>query len=255
MTQLAPGEYSLYSGGPADRVSIPVLLNEGDVKRVVLTPRRATAVSGSIVSDDGSPLPFAVSRLTVVPVQVDAEHLLRPWGAPGETSVAAKSTFRLTNMQGQYLFRLQGLPSEWMLKSVMVAGRDMTDAPLAIPTGSPDIDGVQLVISRGGAALTGLVEVRDGGAAPDSTVVVFPESKSHWGPGSRFTRAVRPDQSARFVIQGLPPGTYRVAARDFIIDGQWDDPEFLQSIMRDAVRVELTDGSKADVKVVLEVSR
>jgi hypothetical protein len=255
MAQLAPGEYSLYSGGPADRVSIPVLLNEGDVKHVVITPRRATAVSGSIVSDDGSPLPFAVSRLTVVPVQVDAEHVLRPWGAPGETSVAAKSSFRLTNMQGQYLFRLRGLPSEWMLKSVVVAGRDMTDAPLPIAAGAPDIEGVQLVISRGGGAVTGVVETRTGSAAADATVVVFSESRAHWGAGSRFIRTVRPDLSGRFVLHALPPATYRVAARDFIVDGQWEDPEFLQSIMRDAIRVELAEGATKDVKIVLEVSR
>ena len=34
-----------------------------------------------------------------------------------------------------------------------------------------------------------------------------------------------------------------------MIDGQWEDPEFLQALMRDAVRIELAEGASETVKL------
>ena len=35
-----PGEYTVYAGGPTERTSVPILLSAGDLKRVVLAPRK-----------------------------------------------------------------------------------------------------------------------------------------------------------------------------------------------------------------------
>ena len=252
---LAPGEYTVYAGGPTERTSVPILLSAGDLKRVVLAPRKPTNLSGEVVTDDGAPLPFAANRLRVWPLRLDADHPLLTWGAPGETTVSADRKFRLTNVEGQYLFRVRNLPREWMLKAVTFAGSDITDAPLAVLPGTSDLSGVQIVLSKAGATIAVVVETRDGAATADVTVIVFAESRGTWGPGSRFVHTARPDNAGRFVVHGLPAAVYRVVARDMVLEGQPDDPEFLQSVMRDAVRVEVAEGSRQETKLTVEAAR
>ncbi len=70
-----------------------------------------------------------------------------------------------------------------------------------------------------------------------------------WGPGSRFVHTARPDADGRFVVHGLPGAVYRVIAKEMVIDGQWEDPEYLQSLLRDAMRVEVVEGSKQEIKL------
>ena len=62
-------------------------------------------------------------------------------------------------------------------------------------------------------------------------MLVFAETahRALWGIGSRFVRIARPeDRTARFSVSGLPAGVYRVIAREFVVEGQWEDAEFLQ---------------------------
>jgi hypothetical protein len=69
-----------------------------------------------------------------------------------------------------------------------------------------------------------------GAALADGTVVLFPADTSKWFDGSRFVRAARPDQQGRYRIADVLPGDYLVAALDYVEDGSWNDPEFLESI-------------------------
>lgn len=252
---LAPGEYTVYAGGPTERTSVPILVGAGDVRRVVLSPRKPTNLAGEIVTDDGTPLPFAATRLRVWPLRVDADHPLQLWGAPSETAVSADRKFRITNAEGQYLLRLRSLPREWMIKEITHAGRDVTDSPLAVLPGSPDLTGLQIVVSKTGATISGVVQTRQGTVQPDVTVLVFAENRASWGPGSRFVHIARPDNDGRFTVYGLPASVYRVVAKDMVIDGQCDDPEYLQSVMREAIRVEVAEGTKQEITLTMEGAR
>ncbi len=136
-----------------------------------------------------------------------------------------------------------------------LGGRDVTDAPLAVAPGAADIQGLQIVLSNKGGTLSGVVEDRSGAPLPDVTVLVFAENRGSWGPGSRFVHTARPDADGRFVVHGLPGAVYRVIAKEMVIDGQWEDPEYLQSLLRDAMRVEVAEGSKQEIKLTGEVGR
>lgn len=248
--KLAAGEYNLYAGGQTDRVSVPVTLNDGEVRQVSLTPRRPTSVSGAIVTDDGKAPSFSVGRLAIDPVGADPEIVLAPWGAPRAQPPKADWTFRLANLDGSYLFRVNGLPDDWMLKAVTLGDRDLTDAPLTIARGAPDVQGLQVVISSKGAKVSGEVVDLQGRPAPDATVIVFAEDRARWSLSSRFIKAARPDNAGRFSAGGLPPGTYRAIARDAVVAGQWEDAEFLSGLVKDAVRLELAEGASETVKLV-----
>jgi len=145
---------------------------------------------------------------------------------------------------------MNGLPDGWMLKQVMLGDRDLIDQPLTVARGQADVDGLRIVVTKKSAKVTGEVVDAAGAPAPDTTVVVFAENSALWGVASRFIRAVRPDAEGRFSAGNLPPGIYRAVARDVVIDGQWEDPAFLQALVKDATRVEIAEGESATVKLI-----
>lgn len=255
ISKLAPGEYMVYSGDQRDRIAIRVVLTDGDVEHVVLSPKPGTAINGSVVTDEGSAPPFPPGRVRVNPISADPESVLPVWNQPREQPLTPDWTFRVANANGQYLFRMDGLPPEWMLKAVLYGGKDITDAPFTVLQGAPDVTGLQVVISRRGGKITGDVVDAAGAAAGDTTVIAFAEDKSHWRLASRFVKAVRPDRQGRFTVAGLPPGPYRVAAQDFVVEGQWEDPGFLERLLKASVRVELKEAATETITLRAEEAR
>jgi hypothetical protein len=51
----------------------------------------------------------------------------------------------------------------------------------------------------------------------------------------------------------LPAASYLVAARDFVADGEWEDPAFLRSIVPGAAKVTLAAGTTQDVPLTVEM--
>ena len=218
---------------------------------MTLTPRRATAIAGSIRTDDGTPVPFSPARLRIEPIVANAESALPVWGAPRGEAPRADWTFRITGVNGAYLFRLTGLPDDWALQAVTVGDRDYTDTPLTVAAGAPDVTGLQLVLTHNGATVSGTVADAAGAPAPDASVMLFAEEPARWTLASRYIKVARPDNAGKFRIAGVLPGVYRAVAREAVTDGQWEDPEFLQALLKDAVRVELAP--RADETLTLTI--
>ncbi len=254
-SKLAPGEYQVMAGGPNDHTTVKVVVDQGDVKRVALVPHRPTAASGSIVSDDGKLLPFPPTRLRIDAISADPANVLPDWGSTDPPTPKSDGTFQVPNLDGPYLFRVTGLPDEWMLMGVLLRGRDVTDTPVRIVSGGKDIDGLQMVLSRNGAKITGDVADRDGRAAPDVTVIVFAENRALWGVASRYVRGVRPDQRGKFSVVGLPAGRYRLVACEEVADGQWEDPDFLDSLLNGSAKVELAGAASKTITLTVDIAR
>ena len=253
--KLPPGEYMAYSGDQKNRVAVRVIVSDGDVQHVVLSPRLPTSIRGTVRSDDESPLPFPAARVRLVPVSADPQSVLPAWGEAREQTIRPDWTFQVTDADGKYLFRMTGLPPDWMLKAVLHGGTDITETPLTVTKGTADVQGMQVVLSRKGARITGNVVDRPGSPAPDTTVIVFADDPSLWGLASRYVTAVRPDKTGRFTVGGLPAATYRVAALDFVIEGQWEDQEFLRGLHKTAARIQLEEGATGTLKVTVEEAR
>jgi len=150
---------------------------------------------------------------------------------------------RLDTTNPEYLLALMDLRP-------LAGDRDLTDTPLTIARGAPEVRGLQVVISSKGAKVSGEVVDLQGRPAPDATVIVFAEDRARWTLSSRFIKAVRPDNAGRFSVGGLPPGTYRAIAREAVVAGQWEDAEFLSGLVKDAARVALAEGASETVKLV-----
>ena len=159
-------------------------------------------------------------------------------------------TFELAGWAGLLLFRIGSLPQGWMLQSVLLNGRDITDEPLAVK-GTEEITDLEIRVTNRTTEIGGTVTDADGKPVQEYTVVAFAEEAARWTYPSRFIRTARPDQASAFRISNLPPAEYLVVALDYLEEGESDDPEFLESIRSKAAKLELGDGDKRTLTLKL----
>jgi hypothetical protein len=58
---------------------------------------------------------------------------------------------------------------------------------------------------------------------------------------------VRSDKAGTFKIAALPPGDYLAIAIAYVLDGDWNDPQFLESLRDQALRVSLKESEPGSV--------
>jgi hypothetical protein len=88
-------------------------------------------------------------------------------------------------------------------------------------------------------------------ATSDAIVVAFSEDERHWMYGSRFIKTARPTAGGAYSIGGLPAGDYFVVAERELMEGEWEDPQYLKAASAKATRVTLKRGAseKVDLKL------
>ena len=228
------GTYDVMGGNDQHTVTVA----GADVEDLVLVTRTGSTVSGTLVTDEDARPPFPPAGVRV--------SLLAPTGKVLPTvrvaSLDADWSFKMTNLGGPFLFRPVGLPDGWMLAAVRLDDRDITDVPWDVPTGGRQIGGLKIVVTQKVGRVTGSVVDDSNAPTANAAVVVFPEDESLWIPGSRFLRSTRPDKDGRFSMTGLPAGSYRAIAREFVEDGQWEDRAFLDAARDSAVSFVLSEG-------------
>jgi hypothetical protein len=228
------------------------MVTDTDITGIVLSPRQPSSLRGSITTDDSGAPPFPPARVRVAPLSADPASVFPAVSSPSPQAPGGDWSFRFTNIDGPYLFRLTDLPDEWMLKSVLLNGRDVTDTPLDVPRGGSETSGLLLVLTRHAARLSGEIHGPDGKAVAEGTVVVFSADDRRWGFGTRFITTTRPDNAGRWAVGGLPPGAYLATVKESVIDGQWEDPDYLRSLMPDARKIELSEDADQKMTLVLK---
>jgi hypothetical protein len=159
-------------------------------------------------------------------------------------AIASDSTFRVEGLfAGRYYIGVQALPGGWSLKSVMIAGRDVTDVPFDYDGGG-DVDDVVIELTNQTTELSGALTDADARPAIDYTIVAFAADARYLSPFSRRIQASQSSQDGRFVIRDLPPGDYLFAAVDDVEPGAWVEPAFLDKLRATAVRIHLGEGEQ-----------
>lgn len=141
-----------------------------------------------------------------------------------------------------------------MLKNVTHDGKDITDAIVELKSGEK-LTGVEVLITNRVTSLAGQVLDRTDAPLGDATVIVFAAATDRWFETSRSVRAARPDQQGRWQMKGLPAGDYLAVALDYVEDGAWNDPEYLESLRQVAHKVTLADGGSESLSLKLVVPR
>ena len=251
ITNLAPGEYKLSVrtttdiGGAAVQESAGAIVTAAgvDIDNLALITSSGWTLSGSLYTALGEPVPANVrERARVTPRPLSSDILAMgpsPAAAPDNGRVTESSTFTVTGLYGPARLRVN-LPDDWVVESIQLEGRDITDETIEA-RGGDTLSNVQVVISNNVNIVAGSVTDATGAATSDGTVIVFADDSGRWVEDSRFVRSARPDQRGAFQIKGLPAGDYLAVALDYVADGSWNDPEYLDSIRRYGQRIKLAD--------------
>ena len=242
---VVPGTYELaarVSHDPPETATTPLVVGESDIADLVL-PLRIVAVSGR-VRFEGEGFPRAS-------VSVDARGI-DPFAIGSHATTNAKWGFVLAPAIGPRLLRVSGLPKGWWLKSVTAAHRDITNDLVDLTDG---LDGVDILLSNRMSTLSGVVEAADADVTElpaDTAVLIFSDDSSKWVTASTAVARVWPAEDGKFVVEGLPAGSYRVIAIDVTPPGFLRAaPDVLRSLSERATLVKLGDWETLQAKIPL----
>jgi hypothetical protein len=228
---------------------LPITVGSEDMTGVTIVTTRGASIEGTIVFEGGPTRPRLDSlRVAARPLRASLQGL---GGRASQSPVAANGTFTLTSLVGAISFRVEGLPQQWVLKSVEAGGTDITDAPLDLK-GTEQLTGARITLTDKITEINGSATL-GGAAAKDFSVIVFADDRNRWSFPTRHVRSARGNQQGNFSIRGLPPAGYLAVAVSHLEEGEAQDPEFLARLREQASSVSLREGETKTVELrVLE---
>jgi hypothetical protein len=141
------------------------------------------------------------------------------------------------------------------LKQVLANGVDVTDTPLPFGSKSQSLSDVEVVLTDRITEIAGTVTDDRGRSVADARVVAFAADRDLWYDRSRFAKIAPSDANGAFSIRDLPPGVYFVAAVDrrraSEENGEWLDPDLLDSLTPGAARITLSEGQRISANPTL----
>ena len=138
--------------------------------------------------------------------------------------------------------RIDAAPPGWYFKSAIVAGRDASETPFELSIAS-DVSTVAITFTNRPTEIVGTVRDARGVAAGGATIVVVPAAPTAVLSQIR-TRELRSASTGAYVITGLPPGDYLVAAIDEALAEGWQEAGRLAVLRTQATRITLGDAEQ-----------
>jgi protocatechuate 3,4-dioxygenase beta subunit len=239
-----PGTYTLSANDQQKSGDVQVAMRELDVSGLIIVMGSGGTLNGRVVTPAGPP----GAKAGLIQLCALATGMSRC--ASGTPRVGPDGSFTWPGVRGARFVRAYGMPAGWWLKAVLQGDRDITDVPLTIGHGDV-VGGLYVVFDDKPTSVSGSVADPSGTPVSDYTVIVFSADEARWTPESRFIAAERPDQTGQVRITGLPPGDYLVAAVEWVEEGQWLDPQFLQRLRPLASKIALETGQTAAAQLKL----
>lgn len=256
---LAPGEIMLLAGGsfgppgavPPEAVMETVVVNGVDMT-LTLTTSSGWSVRGRIVTEDGQ-LPATVrSRVGIAALAAQNALMgirMAGIGGPAPGRVNDDGSFEVSGIFGAARLSVN-VPDGWTQKEIVYGGRNVAGKPIQGRNGDVVSD-IQVVLTEKTTKVSG--QLTDTGGAPpvNGTVLVFADDPERWYFGTRFVRAVRPNQNGQFDVTGLPPAEYLAVAVDYVTERMWNDPVYLESLRSLATKFNLAAGESKAISLRL----
>jgi hypothetical protein len=254
IANVPPGRYILRARGTDSEVpqfaAQPLAVNGQDVDDVTVVLASGARLTGTVSLLPGSTPGPDITSIRITAPATDQDS----FGPQQNARVEKDGRFTLDGVAaGNHLIRPGGNMRGWVLKSVTIDGRDVTDTPVSLRSGQTVAD-VSIVFTDKISEINGTITDTQGTPIPDFTVLAFSTDPSLWRPQSRQIMTARPDQTGKFRIRGLPPGDYYLATVDPAEQGEWFEPAYLDEHRVAAARVTLSEGDVKthDFKVTLK---
>jgi hypothetical protein len=221
-----------------------------EVEGIVVPIEPGASFSGRIVFSGTSKPPTNLSGLRAgfMPTEgIDGSGAIRTIAFMPTVLARADGTFDLVGLPpGRFRFTVFG-PSlnntNWVLHSAISGSRDLLDGIVEIAPGGPPSELV-VTYSDDAAELSGTLQTAAGAPASDVFVIAFSTDRAAWGAGARRVQAVRPGVDGRYVMKGLPPGEYYLAAVTDVDQDEWQDTTFLSELMPASIKLTITGSEK-----------
>jgi hypothetical protein len=268
--QIAPGDYKIHVRAAATPVpetpgrvaidtTVPLLWGLADVSvagydvsGLSIELRPAFSLSGRIVFEPGStPAPKDVSSLrigvsstTQPPGGVSIVNGIAQGNIVPPVSVRGDGSFEMAQLTPDtYEVSVAGAAlkgTSWRLKSAVVGGQDVLDSLMTISPGT-SLSGAVFTMSDRTTELKGRLETASGAPSADVFVLAYAADPAMWGGTWRRVQAVRPALDGQYVIRGLPPGAYLLAALTDVDTDEWKDPAFLAQLVPASIKLALSE--------------
>lgn len=224
--------------------SLDVAVDGEDIGSLAVSLAPGLVVSGRLVFDGTRPAPPLPSLRVPVPLSTAIAN----FGSPFPPLVVEGGTFKAEGV-APGLYRpfgpqLQGVRTPigaWWLKSLVVGGRDVLDAPLDL---RQSVDDAVATFADQASEVSGTIKDAQGNPVTDQVLVVFSADRSMWFFNSRRVAGVRADAQGRYAIRNLPPGDYRIIVSADMDQGEWFDPTVLEKLLPAAGSITLTGVEK-----------
>jgi hypothetical protein len=215
--------------------SAELVVGGQDIPGVVLVPAPGVTLQGRFVFEGGrSPPPLTAVRSFALPLSTASS----PGGNP-MAWVRDDGAFTLYGMPPgvywpEFAMGIRLPFGAWWLKSIVLEGRELLDAPLDLRTSASD---VVVRFADSASQLTGRAAFASGTPAMNAMVVAFSVDRRGWFFNSRRIAAVPVDALGRYDVRNLPPGEYHVVASATLEPFEWFDPESLEKLAQSAAKV------------------
>jgi protocatechuate 3,4-dioxygenase beta subunit len=255
---VAPGEYKIkasasYPGKTPgtlvpEEVAMMIAVNGVDIDNVSIVTPSGWRASGRITDETGGVAGVPRGRMSISGRAVNTDNDPRTGTLVANTNrLSDDGTFVVGGLFGPQRIRVV-LPDGWMVKAIRHDGRDVADTASDLKSGE-ELSGLQVVITNKVTTVSGQLTDDKGAPVSDGTIIVFAADAEKWSEDSRYVRSARPDQQGQYQIKGLPPGEYLAVAVDYVQDGMWNDPEYLESIRRHGQKLTLVDASTQTIQL------
>jgi hypothetical protein len=228
--------------------SMRITVGQDDIDNVTVVSSRGATAYGVITTDENVPPPVRPQQVTVSSRPTEPELMV----SSGMGKVNDDWTFEITGLfDTRFISAFISEAPDWTLKGIFHNGIEVTDTAMEFVPGRT-VEGMQVVFTRKITELSGVITGDRNVPDTDATVIAFSQDPARWGFTTRYVRTARPSQDGRYSLRGLPPHDYLVVAVKDVEPGQWQDPEFLESIRAHGVRVSLDEGTKhvQDLKAI-----
>ena len=163
-------------------------------------------------------------------------------------SVTGEGTFLLKSVvEGNYEVSVSNQPENSFLKSARMDGVDVLTSGITVDSKHTP-GSLELVVSPNGARLDGVVS-QDEQPFRGATVALVPDPPLRGE--KRLFKSTTTNPNGHFILQGIPPGGYKVFAWESIERGAYTSSEFLQPYENLGESIHITEGSSNSVKLDL----
>ena len=228
----------------------PVTVGVRSVENVTVALRAPLTVTGRVLFEGSADRP-AADRLRSAPITIyPAERQFRSAGpSAGGTIDAVTGQFSIRGVAppGRFLFGLPALPTPWVIQSVVVGGRDVTDVPFEIA--DTDQTDVTVTFTDKPAVISGSVALAAEGDAV--SVFLIPADRARWADARSSARLVRSARAGAngFSMTGVIPGDYRIVAAREADTADWPDETMLARLAAKATPLRVDAGQAARVSL------